>query len=354
MMTSNSIATTRRLVLRTCDLVVLVIAFCIAAKLLPTLHAVLVSGGVLRAGWIETFMMPAGGSGNSRLSLVDFVWVFVIMCPTIVICYQLFGAYRPIREQTARSIAFASVLAPLAGVGVLTLVLFAMKRPGYSRLLMFSFALLGGLLLAAGRYAAAMAYRERLRSGYLVKEVALIGTPDTLQRIIATFQSRTPAEYTIIGYFGLSSGQPPPCLSNGTKLTLLGSVHQVGDALIHTPIHDIVIGVPANGAPWLETVLRACDYFRVTTYVVPEVLLRTKLSDLKPVRGLARRMPSRETGSDESRSATGFYETPSGSLLRCRPAAAAFSYVAADRHRHQGDVASITRVLPMEGCRVQG
>jgi ABC-type nickel/cobalt efflux system permease component RcnA len=43
----------------------------------------------------------------------------------------------------------------MAGVGVLTVVLFVLKHPGYSRLLVFSFALLSGLLLAAGRYAAA-------------------------------------------------------------------------------------------------------------------------------------------------------------------------------------------------------
>jgi len=280
----DSMTATRRLVLRTCDFMVLALAFWLAGKLVLPLHAVVGSGGVLHAGWIDSFLAPAGDSGNTTLSLVDFVWVFVTMCPTIIICYQMFGAYRPIREQTARSILLASLNASLAGVGVLTVVLFILKHPGYSRLLVFSFAFLSGLLLAAGRCVAAVAYRERLRNGYLAREVALVGAPETLQQVIAAFGGRAPEEYSIVGYFALSSGQPPPCLNNGYEVPLLGNVQQVGDALIHTPIQDIVIALPPHGAPWLDNVLQACDYFRVTTYIVPEVLLEAKLSDLKPVR----------------------------------------------------------------------
>lgn len=277
-------AATRRLVLRICDLVILAIAFWLAAKLVPSLHALLGSGGALHAGWIDSLLAPAGDTGNARLSFVELVWVFVIMCPSIIICHQLFGGYRPVREQTAGSIAFASLLAPLAGVGVLTVVLFSLKNPGYSRLLVYSFASLSGLFLAGGRYAAAAAYHERLVNGYFSKEVALVGNSEALQRILAAFQGRAPEEYSIVGYFALSPSQPAPRLNNGRELPLLGDVHQVGDALIHTPIQDIVIGLPLNGASWLEGLLRACDYFRVTTYIVPEVLLMTKLSDLKAAR----------------------------------------------------------------------
>jgi exopolysaccharide biosynthesis polyprenyl glycosylphosphotransferase len=283
-MANISMATTRRLVLRTCDFMVLAIAFWLAGKLVLPLHAMVGSGGVLHVGWIDGFLAPASDSGNAKLSLVDFAWVFITMCPTIILCYQMFGAYRPTREQTFRSIVLASVYAPLAGVGVLTVVLFILKHPGYSRLLVFSFAFLSGLLLAAGRYVAVVAYRQRLRKGYLAREVALIGAPGTLQRIIATFGCRVPEEYSLVGYFALPSGQPPPCLHNGSELPLLGSVDRVGDALIHTPIQDIVIGLPQDGAPWVESVLRACDYFRVTTYIIPEILLTAELSDLKPVR----------------------------------------------------------------------
>jgi exopolysaccharide biosynthesis polyprenyl glycosylphosphotransferase len=279
----NSLDGTRRLVLRMFDFVVLVIAFWLAAKLVMPLHALLDAWGILDAGWIANFLAPVGELGKTRPSPFDLGWIFVTMCPPTIICYQLFGAYRPIKEQSARAIAIASLLAPLAGVGVLTVLLFALRDPGYSRLLVFSFALFSFLLLAAGRYSAAMAYRERLRNGYLVKEVAVIGAPDALERIIATFRSGRPEEYSLIGYFGLHSEQQVPYLSNGNELPFLGNVQQVGDALIHTPIQVIVIGLPTNGAPWLDSVLRACDYFRVTTYLVPEGLLKTPLRDLRPV-----------------------------------------------------------------------
>ena len=164
------------------------------------------------------------------------------------------------------------------------IALFSVKNPGYGRLLVFSFAFLSALLLAGGRYVAAAAYHERLVHGYFAREVALVGTSEALRRLLAAFQAGTPDEHTVVGYFALSPNQPAPCLDDGTEIPLLGHVNQVGDSLIHTPIQDIVIGLPPDGAPWLEALLRACDYFRVTTYIVPEALLRTQFSDLKPVR----------------------------------------------------------------------
>jgi exopolysaccharide biosynthesis polyprenyl glycosylphosphotransferase len=280
----NSLATTRRLVLRTLDFVILAIAFWLAVRLVPALHTLLGPGGVFHAGWIDGILAPAGDPENGGLTLVELVSVFATMCPATIVCYQLLGGYRPVREQTTRSIALVSLLAPMAGVGVLTVVMFILKNFGYSRLLVFSFASLSAGLLATGRYVAKIAYRERLRNGYLTREVALIGSPDALQRIIATFQSKALGEYDIVGYFSVSPGQPASCLDNGRELPWLGDAHQVGDTLIHTPIQDIVIGLPPDRTPWLDGVLRACDYFRVTTYIVPEVLLRTNLSDLKPVR----------------------------------------------------------------------
>lgn len=274
---------TRRLVLLTCDFAVLSVAFWLAAKLVPLLRGLVVPGGVLNAAWIDNLLVSTDDSGGASIGLAELVRVFVTMCPAIIVCYELFGAYRPIREQTVRSIVAASLAAPMAGVGALTLMLFALKISGYSRLLVFSFALLGALMLGTGRYAATAAYRERLRNGYLSKEVALIGNPEALQQIITTFQCGAPQEYNIVGYFALPSGQPPPSLNDGRDLPLLGSVHQVGDALIHTPVQDVVISLPPDGAPWLESVLKSCDYFRVTTYIIPEALLKTKLRDIKPV-----------------------------------------------------------------------
>jgi exopolysaccharide biosynthesis polyprenyl glycosylphosphotransferase len=283
LMFDNSIATTRRLIIMACDFAVLAMAFWLAVTIVPTLVSMTASIGILHAGWITTFLAQGGESGNPSLSLVEFSWVFVAMCPVTIVCYELFGGHRPARELTVRSIAFASALAPTAGVGVLTLVLFTLKHGGYSRLLVFSFALLSALLLGVGRYAAVMTYRERLKNGYLAKEVALIGASDVLQQFATLFQCKAHGEYNLVGYFPLSPHQPPPCLSDGRELPSLGPVEQVADALIHTPIHDVVIGVPPDGAPWLGSVLIACDYFRVTTYVIPEILLKTKFRDIKPV-----------------------------------------------------------------------
>ena len=196
-MTTTSSALTRRLTLMACDSVVLAMAFWLAVKLIPILFALLIYGGMLHFARIAN-IAPASKAAMSALSLREFVWVFVVMCPATVVCFELFGGHRPAREQRPRRIMFASLFAPMAGVGVLTVVLFTLKHPGYSRVVVFCFALLSALFLAGGRWAAVMVYRERLQKGYLVKEVALIGAPEMLRQISATFQ-KAPVEYSVAG-----------------------------------------------------------------------------------------------------------------------------------------------------------
>ena len=280
-MSTTPINMTRRLTQMACDCIVLAMAFWLAVTFVPTLLTLLTSGGM--AAWIDN-ILPIGGDARTALTLGEFVWVFVIMCPATIVCYELFGGYRAVKEQRPRSILCASLFAPMAGVGVLAVVLFALKHPGYSRLVVFSFAMFSALFLAAGRFIAMMMYRERLLKGYLVKEVAVIGSPKMLKQISAMFEEKPKGEYSIAGYFALTADQPPPDAVGRDELPRLGSVDQVGEALIHTPIHDIVICLPPDGAPWLESVLQACDYFRVTTYIVPEALYNYRLKDIRPVR----------------------------------------------------------------------
>jgi len=265
-----------------CDCVVLAVAFWLAVKFVPVLLEQLAPGGMLHSAWIDSFLSLGNTDGKLTLTPAEFIWVFVVMCPATVVCYELLGGYRPAREQQLRPLIFSSLVAPVAGVGVLTVVLFTLKHPGYSRLVVFSFALFSAVLLAAGRWAAVLIYRERLRKGYLVKEVALIGSAWMLQEIAATIRHQARQEYNIIGYFGLPADQPAP-LGAEAEVPCLGAVDQVGEALIHMPIHDIVIGLPAEGTPWLESILHACDYFRVTTYIIPEALFRAEFKDIRPV-----------------------------------------------------------------------
>jgi lipopolysaccharide/colanic/teichoic acid biosynthesis glycosyltransferase len=63
-------------------------------------------------------------------------------------------------------------------------------------------------------------------------------------------------------------------------LPMLGNVQELGDMLIHRPIHQVVVVYPTSGGRWLNQVIRHCDYFRTTLHIVPESMLFVERHDL--------------------------------------------------------------------------
>src|SRR5206468_1438211 len=61
----------------------------------------------------------------------------------------------------------------------------------------------------------------------------------------------------------------------------LGDVTELGDLLIHQPIHEVITVHPASGGGWLKRVIDDCDYFSVPLQIVPEDLLTGERKSLK-------------------------------------------------------------------------
>ena len=71
----------------------------------------------------------------------------------------------------------------------------------------------------------------------------------------------------------------------------LGTADELGELLIHRPIHE-VIAVEATGKEqWLPRVIEQCEYFRVTLRLVPEALLSFQSRDLQVLFPGALRLP---------------------------------------------------------------
>ena len=166
------------------------------------------------------------------------------------------------------------------------------RFPGYSRLFLFTFVVLsvGGLLsfrLSFHRFV-----EHRSDAGVYSRETALIGSPQSLRPLVQFFARRvSPRDRRLVGYFSLAT---EPNVEGAEKLETprLGTVEDIGDALIHQPIQEVVVVLPGAGAPWLARVLHACDYFRIPVHVVPEPLLAAGLNDLHFLTGPIGALPA--------------------------------------------------------------
>lgn len=203
--------------------------------------------------------------------------IFATMVPATILFLELFGLYEPLLQLSRARVVLGSLAAPIAGLSVITLALFAVHNEKWSRVFVFCFAATSGILLAAERFAFRSYLLRRLESGAYAKNVVVIAPPASLEWIAAHIAKEvSPHEYTLLGY--LKSG---PDFDGSTNLNCLGDVGDLGDLLIHRPIHDVIVVESPSTVDVLPTIIESCDYFRVMLRIVPAALLTGQTRDLQ-------------------------------------------------------------------------
>lgn len=256
------------------------LAFLSGYILVPRLQPLLVTTGFLRLPWIEALSPPPEWSGQLP-PLTELLWVFLTMALAVLLTLGALGNHSPLFGQSYTRIMVGGLLAPLSGLGLITLVLFALKTPHWSRLFIFSFTAFSSLALNFYRIILRIYFLRRREAGYYTENVVLIGLPSGLEWMVRYFTSSPlNIEYRLLGYLRLYPDQSPLML-NDTRLPLLGDVHELGDLLVHRPINQVVAVYPVSGGEWLKQVIQDCDYFRVGLRIVPEALLLGGQQDLQ-------------------------------------------------------------------------
>jgi len=176
------------------DLLVLCAAFLTAYALWPFLYGWL-SLALSEVRWflqLPEFLAWLDGTGpfvtlplspkDILPQMRDLLWILVSMAPATVLFVELLGGYAThlLRQSRARLVT-TSLFAPFAGLGLVMLILFALKAPGVSRMFIFSYTLLSGASLAVYRLGLHIYFNKRLASGHYARNVALIGSPASIE-----------------------------------------------------------------------------------------------------------------------------------------------------------------------------
>jgi exopolysaccharide biosynthesis polyprenyl glycosylphosphotransferase len=211
----------------------------------------------------------------------DHIWILITVCLTGVMLLGTLGAHRNLLDQSIARILVACIVAPVAGLSLITLVLFALKSPEWSRVFIFSFVGLSSVGLATYRLLLRTYCVRRLRVGAYARNILLVG-PDDLVGLLADLIARsTPrGEYHIVGY--LRTGTLPP-VADRADFHCLGSVELLNTLLIRRPIREVVVAQPAHQGVWLTQVVHECDQVGIPLRIVPAQLMRTTLETLRPL-----------------------------------------------------------------------
>src|SRR5450759_5334134 len=132
------------------DLLVLCAAFLTAYALLPFLYVWLswmpaeirwlIPESLALSDWIGSVVTLMLKGKGILPPLRELLWILLSVAPTTVLFVEMLGGYatRVLRQSRVR-LATTGLFAPFAGLGLVLLILFALKVPGVSRMFVFSF-----------------------------------------------------------------------------------------------------------------------------------------------------------------------------------------------------------------------
>ena len=242
-------------------------AFLLTYALMPAFQRWLAPNSPLYLPWIER-LAPANGL---LPPLTDLLWILLTTTSAALLFMEFVGGYKRLVDQSHTRLVVTSLMAPLVGLSLISLALFALKSPGDSRLFSFLFVTLSGLALALYRVGLRMYFLRRRAAGYYAKNVVLLGTPSGIAWMVRYFNDNpATVEHRLMGYMALDETVPP---QEPLDLPCLGPVAHLGDMLISRPIHQVIAIHPTAGGAWIEPVIRDCDYLGVLLRIVPEALL---------------------------------------------------------------------------------
>jgi exopolysaccharide biosynthesis polyprenyl glycosylphosphotransferase len=254
------------------DIVILLGAFTLAYLLTPSLQHEILQIAPANADWAAALSVPTQPS-RIMPPISDLLWVFLCMAPVTILFLELSGSYAPLFEQSHLRLFANAVMAPVAGLSLITLILFALKAPNWSRLFIFSFTGCASFGLLIYRNVL-RAFLMRVRAvGRYSRNVLFIGDNFGIEWMCQYFAKHVPsADYRAFAYLKVMSTQPPPDVDT-TQIKELGDVADLGQLLIHEPIHEVIVVHPIGGGDWIRQVIRSCDYFGLTLRIVPQALL---------------------------------------------------------------------------------
>ena len=276
-----------RVFLASADLVALAAAFLTAYAVSPAVQRSFLPGGLLDGFLPDVFPVPSAPTPVFP-PLSELTWILVASAPATLVVLELAGGYRRLLDQSWARLGASAALAQTIAISFNALIVFALTLSSSSRVLIFTYGLLGAAGLFSYRASVRWYQQRRLHDGAYARNVILMGQPRSVEWLIRHFQDGVPHNrFRLVGWLDVPPEQTHAQVqerrrNDGTRhipIPRLGRVADLGQLLVHRPVHEVIAIQSSGGRDWLRDAMEHCGYFRVRLRIVPEALLVDALRD---------------------------------------------------------------------------
>ena len=274
-----------RIFLGVADLVVLALAFLTAHSIAPAVQRSFLPGGVLDGFLPAVFPVPATPT-PAFPPLSEVMWLLVATAPATLVVMELIGGYQRLLSQSAARLVTSPVLSQTIAISFSALIVFALTLSSSSRVLIFTYGLVSAFGLLAYRTTMWTYQQRRLARGVYAKNVLLVGQARAMELVIQHFRKHVAeSQFRLEGWLSvpIERSHTPERrrddASRDIQLERLGRVENLGELLVHRPIHEVIAVQSSGDRDWLGRVMEYCEYFRIRLRIVPDALLVTNVRD---------------------------------------------------------------------------
>jgi exopolysaccharide biosynthesis polyprenyl glycosylphosphotransferase len=276
-----------RVFLGAADLMVLLLAFLAANALAPSMQRWLLPGGLLYPMLPDIFPIPTAPTSEFP-PLSQVLWLLAATAPATLVVMELAGGYQRLLGHSAVRLAATAMLSQIIAMSFGAFIGTALRLSSSSRVVIFTYGLLSIFGLIAYRGTIWTYQRRRQKRGVYAKNVLLVGQPRSIEWMVRHFRRNVrDTEFRLAGWLSVHVDQAhsPERRKDDSQRDIpiesLGRVDDLGELLVHHPVHEIIAIQSTVDRDWLREVIHHCDYFRIRLRIVPETLLIRRVGDLQ-------------------------------------------------------------------------
>ena len=227
------------------------------------MDAVLTAAAYVLAYWVQFHLM---GRPIDPLSPKEYLIALVFVVPGYLILYSVFGLYRPKRVMGRILEASNVISSNIAGVLIITLLLYLGKELNYSRYMIFYFALFNTTLIMSERVAVRLTLRYIRKNGKNQKDLLLIGYSHAAEGFIDRVNRNPYWGYRIRGI--LDDNRERGSEYKGVRV--IGTIENLKEILEMTHMDEIIITLSLAEYSKLGFVVKYCEKSGVHTKFIPD------------------------------------------------------------------------------------
>jgi len=207
--------------------------------------------------------------GFYPISQMDYLYLKapLWMVPLLLVVYFFMEVYTPMRSRFLRKEFLRIFRAHAVGMVIIYGVLYLAKMYIYSRVVLFTFGILGGILVLLERYAMRRFLRYMRKIGYNQKYLLIIGAGRLGEQFAERVMSHKELGYNISGFLDDNPAK------HGTEIAgrpVLGGCRALPDLLAANAVDEVIVALPLSAYDIYHDIIDTCEKAGIRVRIIPD------------------------------------------------------------------------------------